>query len=210
MIDHSKKALLKDILLLFFFPVLFWASDCLFPWYFGNYHHPENRNYGIPLVMSIFLLEWLCVIYVMYILKVRNLKLTFIYYFNERRKTIIFIFIYTFVAFIIYLFAEFKLSIAMDHNRKIVQNVLGPETAPERLAWIALSFSAGFCEEFIYRGFGLATLISKGLNKWIALPLTSLAFVLIHGPGVIYNLPFFAFTFIFGFILGLLLLLFSL
>lgn len=64
--------------------------------------------------------------------------------------------------------------------RRIV-DLLTPKTRNERLAHVALCVTAGFCEEFLYRGFGILALLGLGCPAWAAVGLTSLSFALIHG-----------------------------
>lgn len=59
--------------------------------------------------------------------------------------------------------------------------LLFPNTRLERLVYVLLSLSAGFCEEFIYRGFGLLALSGIPLNIVLAVSLTSVAFTFLHG-----------------------------
>jgi membrane protease YdiL (CAAX protease family) len=60
--------------------------------------------------------------------------------------------------------------------------VIAGITAPERLfVLLVVCASAGFCEEVAYRGYALTRLGCVLPNVWIALPLTVIAFVFIHG-----------------------------
>jgi membrane protease YdiL (CAAX protease family) len=63
--------------------------------------------------------------------------------------------------------------------------VVAPVTSGERLFWIFTSCSAGFCEELIYRGFGIRALQGCNVRTWLAVVLATLAFVLMHGTSVL-------------------------
>src|SRR5262245_37125249 len=56
-------------------------------------------------------------------------------------------------------------------------------TAAERGAWVVASLSAGFCEELVYRGFGITVLRARGLSVWLAVALPTISWVLVHGVG---------------------------
>jgi hypothetical protein len=56
-------------------------------------------------------------------------------------------------------------------------------TPAQRGAWIAACLSAGFCEELVYRGFGITVLRARGLRLGPAVALPTLAWVLVHGVG---------------------------
>jgi membrane protease YdiL (CAAX protease family) len=68
--------------------------------------------------------------------------------------------------------------------------VVAPATFGERLLWIFMSVTAGFCEELIYRGFGIRALQGRNVRTWLAVGLAALAFVLMHGINVIAPVPF--------------------
>lgn len=56
-------------------------------------------------------------------------------------------------------------------------------TMVQRGAWIVASVSAGFCEEFVYRGFGITLLRDRGIPTWLAIALPTVSWVLVHGVG---------------------------
>jgi len=56
-------------------------------------------------------------------------------------------------------------------------------SAPQRAAWIGASLSAGFCEELVYRGFGITALRARGLGAVPAVALPTISWVLVHGVG---------------------------
>src|SRR5471030_1837187 len=61
-------------------------------------------------------------------------------------------------------------SAAIETGRSSL-DLLSPTTRLERLVYVLLSLSAGFCEEFIYRGFGLLALRGIPLNVVLAVSL---------------------------------------
>jgi len=58
---------------------------------------------------------------------------------------------------------------------------LAPRNASEMLLWIALSCSAGFCEEFVFRGYLLRQFSSPIHRLWLGLVASSLLFGIGHG-----------------------------
>src|SRR5262245_44199979 len=60
-----------------------------------------------------------------------------------------------------------------------------PVTMTERLFWIFVSFTAGFCEEVVYRGFSIRVLQWRNIPTWLAVGVATLAFFFIHGPAVV-------------------------
>ncbi len=58
---------------------------------------------------------------------------------------------------------------------------LMPKTTQERWAFLGVSVSAGFCEEFSYHGFLLAGLAGWLENGWWAAVVANLAFGVMHG-----------------------------
>jgi uncharacterized protein len=58
---------------------------------------------------------------------------------------------------------------------------LAPHSAVEMLLWIALSLSAGFCEETIFRGYFLRQFASPAHRIWIGVLVSSLLFGISHG-----------------------------
>ena len=58
---------------------------------------------------------------------------------------------------------------------------LAPRTGREMLLWIALSVTAGFCEEFVFRGYFLLQFSSLPAGVWLGVLGSSLLFGISHG-----------------------------
>lgn len=58
---------------------------------------------------------------------------------------------------------------------------IAPNTPLEVLLWVMLSMSAGFCEEFVFRGYLLRQFASMGAGLWIGVACSSLLFGVSHG-----------------------------
>ena len=74
-----------------------------------------------------------------------------------------------------------------------------PVMPAEKVAWVVISLTAGFCEEFVYRGFAIRALQGRGFRTWQAVCLASTAFALLHGiAGVLLFPVYFAFGLLFS------------
>jgi membrane protease YdiL (CAAX protease family) len=63
------------------------------------------------------------------------------------------------------------------------------QTLAQRLFWVFLSASAAFCEEFVYRGVGIALLRRRGFRTVSCVALTTLSWTFIHGFGALAFFP---------------------
>jgi membrane protease YdiL (CAAX protease family) len=61
----------------------------------------------------------------------------------------------------------------------IAERIL-PQSTVELLPFLALAITAGFCEEFLYRGFAMAVLTHLGSPVWLAILASSVLFGLAH------------------------------
>jgi uncharacterized protein len=75
-----------------------------------------------------------------------------------------------------------KRKIAPEQLAKQTENIrkLIPTTPAERLALIPLAFTAGFCEEFLYRGYLLNIAASATKSLWVGLLISSICFGFAH------------------------------
>lgn len=55
-----------------------------------------------------------------------------------------------------------------------------PQSAPERLPFLALAITAGCCEEFLYRGFAMAVFARAGFPIWASVVVSSVLFGAAH------------------------------
>lgn len=55
-----------------------------------------------------------------------------------------------------------------------------PQSRSELIPFLALAVTAGFCEEFLYRGFAMAVLLRGGLPVWMVVIASSILFGLAH------------------------------
>lgn len=69
---------------------------------------------------------------------------------------------------------------SLDETRRQI-GFLAPDSALEIVVWIALSATAGFCEELIFRGYLQNQFTHLLRSRWFALPVVSILFGLGHG-----------------------------
>jgi membrane protease YdiL (CAAX protease family) len=71
--------------------------------------------------------------------------------------------------------------LAQEPVYRRISSLLAPATRTERCEVVLLSLIAGFCEEFLYRGFGILALKGLGMSNGWAVLLCACSFTLIHG-----------------------------
>jgi|KBSMisStaDraftv2_1062788.scaffolds.fasta_scaffold03050_6 membrane protease YdiL (CAAX protease family) len=63
---------------------------------------------------------------------------------------------------------------------RILGSLLFPRSSTELALFVALSVTAGVCEEFLFRGFVMAALFRAGLATWLVVILSSAMFGIAH------------------------------
>jgi CAAX protease family protein len=80
----------------------------------------------------------------------------------------------------VFVAAAWGLNELLGHGNEKSVDVLLPQTGLEIVAWIATSVSAGFCEEFVFRGYVQRQLLALSQSAWIAVVLQGLVFGVMH------------------------------
>ncbi len=174
----EKKYLTVLLITLFIFPL---------SWGLGIYRIPLEgilpgieRPFFWSFVLSIFILHWTAFILIYWIThpnwaQLLNISMPF---FKKNR-------LYLLSALIL-----FSLMSALAPQYLYSGNVpaesltlgeIGPVSNWERLVFILLSLTAGICEEVVFRGYGISVLEQFLKNKALALVISSLAFMSLHG-----------------------------
>jgi hypothetical protein len=121
----------------------------------------------------------------------------------DRRKTMWFVGGYLLFALALVGFVEFALAgVGTDPDKlKALSDLsnLTPKWLPARLVFVFMGLAAGLCEELVYRGFAIASLKSRGLSQWLAIPIAAIPFVFQHG---LKSLDQFWWFFIWGLVFG--------
>lgn len=168
------------LIVLIIFPICYIGLN-LTPLSQDLFVHGNNHNY-ILFWSLIVIMHWVSFYVVYRFLRSENQTLKDIGYKLNKKQTIILISSYFALAFIAFGLTELSLNY-VEINLEALEKMPNffPRTTFQRLFFILSVFTAGFCEEIIYRGFAITKLKELGLNKWIALIPSGITFVFIHG-----------------------------
>ncbi|PID27902.1 MAG: hypothetical protein CSB55_06895 [Candidatus Cloacimonadota bacterium] len=196
---HKSK---RDLLIvLIVFPLIYFMYS-LSPWS-KELFVKGNDDLFIPFWSGIIILHWLSVFIIKIFLNQENKTFRDIgFMLNAKKNLILVISYFTFSLFVFGFTEQFLQHISIDE--KILSGLLNffPKTTSQRLLFILTVFSAGFCEEIIYRGYAITKLTELKMNKWAALIPAGIAFVFTHGIVTVTGLGQFFFYFIPALIFG--------
>lgn len=196
--DKSKRNLL---IVLIGFPLIYFVYS-LTPWS-NELFVKGNSNLFIPFWSGIIVLHWLSVFVVKAFLKQENRTFRDIGYGLNTKKTIILVLSYLTVALLVLGFTEWSLKyVSIDENKLAGLSNFFPKTTSQRIFFIITVFTAGFCEEIVYRGYAITKLTDIRINKWLAIIPAGIAFVLTHGIIAVTSFSQFFFYFAFALIFG--------
>ncbi len=201
---ETRKVKTWHIVAMFLFPALYFLN-AMTPWgqeLWGRGNRDSYATYWI----STMALHWLSVILVLYFLKKDGISLRNIGLGLCKKGSLIVIGALVAVALGIFFFTE-SAAPAKSAVDMGWMSMFYPLDTRERLLWIFCCFSAGFCEELVYRGYNISMLAFKGVNKWLALLLAAFPFILIHSFAPIYSGYMFGMYFSAAIIFGLIYLL---
>ena len=174
------------ILVLVGFPS-FYIANSLLPWSTGLLRRHDHAFF-LQFWTSIAILHWSSVALAVVFLKRSGRRLAEIGLDLSRLRTTMMVGIPVMVGVALIVFHE--ASGATPGASSEPPAVVSPATIGERVFWIFMSLTAGFCEELIYRGFGIRVLQGRNIRTWLAVGLATLAFVLMHGVNVLRTSPF--------------------
>lgn len=201
---ETKKITTWHLFLTFLFPVFYFLL-AMTPWgveLFGK----GNRDFYVLYWIGVMVLHWISAGLVFWFLKRDGLSLKDLDFGIRKKGAIILVCSFLAFALLIFFFVE-----SMSPDQTAVQagvlTAFYPVTTNERLLWILCCFTAGFCEELVYRGYNISMLRFKGVNKWLALFIAAFPFVFIHSFAAISSVTMFATYFVAALIFGLLYLL---
>jgi len=157
----------------------------------------DNRMFTYVATM---VFQWGLVAFMYLVLKLERMKMTDIGFggFTIRNFNIGAIFLVSSI-FITYLITFGLDAIGLKVNREL--DFILPKTPGERLTWVFLSFTAGFCEEAIYRGYVISRLQLVTGGWVLGAVVSSLSFGLLHSYQGVGNIALIS---IYGFLLSLL------
>jgi uncharacterized protein len=185
------------VLVLVGFPAVYVANS-LAPWSLGLFVHRDHGFYW-SLWPSVAIIHWTTLGATLLLIRRMGWRLSDIGLRLSVRSVALMLAVPVIVgAVVILLRQSMGAGEASTSLRKIMYP--GPVLA-EQLLWVFMSFSAGFCEEVIYRGFGITALRGRGNATWVAVVLTTTAFVFVHGIAGLFLFPgYFAAGLLFAFV----------
>ena len=196
--DKSKRNL---IIVLIGCPLIYFVYS-LTPWA-NELFVKGNSNLFIPFWIGIIVLHWVSVFVVKAFLNQENRTFRDIGYGLNTKKTIILVLSYLAVALLVLGFTEWSLKyVSIDENKLAGLSNFFPKTTPQRILFIITVFTAGFCEEIVYRGYAITKLMDIRINKWLAILPAGIAFVLTHGIVAVTSYGQFFFYFAFAVVFG--------
>ena len=149
--DKSKRDLL---IVLVGFPLIYFTYS-LTPWA-KELFEKGNNDLFIPFWSGIIVLHWISVFVVKAFLKQENRTFRDIGYGLNTKKTIILLLSYLTVALLVLGFTEWSLKyVTIDEDKLAGLSNFFPKTTPQRIFYIITVFTAGFCEEIVYRGYAI-------------------------------------------------------
>ncbi|HSE40253.1 MAG TPA: CPBP family intramembrane glutamic endopeptidase, partial [Acidobacteriota bacterium] len=170
-----------------------YIANSLMPWSIGLLQRHDHSFY-FPFWSSTSILHWGSVALIVFLLKRVGGRLADIGLDLSPIKAAAMIGIPLVVGLLLTLMQE---TAAANHSPPSVSSAVLPASLGERLFWIFMSFTAGFCEELIYRGFSIHMLQRHKVRTWLAVVLATLAFFFMHGISAI-ALPHFLTIYIAG------------
>jgi len=146
-----------------------------------------DHAYYLPFLVSIMLLHWLSVAVAWRVARAHGYDLSGLGLVTSPRRALV-------VGAVLVLVAGLgvatrELYPAQEPLLRIPPAGLHLDGWVERAWWVPFSFTAAFCEEFVYRGFGITALRSRGHPSWRAVALASTSWCLVHGLGGVLLFP---------------------
>ncbi|GEM_PF-3851214 len=128
----------------------------------------------VPLII----LHWISLVVTLVFLRANRLDLSAIGYNNDLKKSMI-VLTSLFLVGLLFYFLKANTTLSLE---TISNGLFSPtlSTSGELISWIFISINAAFCEEIVYRGFGITSLKSLGLNRFLYLVLPIVSWILIH------------------------------
>ncbi len=195
----EKKHVIVLVISLLIIPLVegFSLLNIMLRYVLADFVRPEYWSF----VISILLLHWLSFVLIYQVTKPHTapyLGIDMVYL----KKKKVYLASAVLVIVLLALFAPDYLYGSTFPDESITLGFLGPISSVERVGFVILSITAGICEEVIFRGYGISVLERLLKNKKMALILSSLSFMSLHGLASV-PWPFLVQYFIIGLILGL-------
>ena len=168
--------MLRYLLILILFPALYLINSS-FSWFESNGPYDFFGFWSVVIV-----LHWATLYFIYKILYKEGFTFGEVGYKLSKSHTIKLIMAFIAIALLLFGIVEWSiLQVTIDENKLAEIPGFMPTTTGQRIFFILVVFSAGMCEEIIYRGYAISRGIELGLNKWVAIFIAALSFVFIHG-----------------------------
>lgn len=137
----------------------------------------SSDEFFVAAWLSIVILHWtgLSIVYVF--IKANKIKPVDLGYSLSTMQTLIFISALVIIG-ALFVILKSQTNYGFHNVMKSLSPVL--HSKGEYWAWVFLSINAGFCEEIVYRGFGINSLKAFGLPRLVYFPLPIVSWILIH------------------------------
>jgi membrane protease YdiL (CAAX protease family) len=175
-----------QVLLVFLGLPVIYVTNSFLPWSVGLFAH-RDRDWYLPYLGSVAVLHWASTALVISFTWRAGGQLEDIGLDVSGRKLAMMAGLPVVVGAVFILFRENWLA----SRETATLPMIFPTTLGERVVWVFMSLTAGFCEELVYRGFGLRVLLGRGMHTWLAVLLTTLAYVLVHDLSGVFLFPLF-------------------
>jgi membrane protease YdiL (CAAX protease family) len=166
-------------------PAIYMANSLL-PWSIGLFQRHEHAFFS-PFWTSIAVLHWGSVALVVVLLKRAGGRLADIGLDLSFPRVTAMVAVPLVVGLALIVLREAS---GANHRLPAERSAVLPATLGEGLFWIFISLTAAFCEELIYRGFGIRMLQGRNVRTWLAVGVATLAFFSMHGVWALALSPF--------------------
>ena len=174
------------LLLLVGFPALYVANS-LTPWSVGFFGE-HDRRYYLPFWASVAVLHWTSLVLAAVFINRAGGQMSEIGFKLRSRGTVAVVGFIVGVGVVLILIRQ---AWPASTGASPDWHVFYPATLTERAFWVFMCLTAGFCEEFVYRGYGIRVLQLRGLRTWKAVALATTSFVFVHGLAGVFLFPFY-------------------
>lgn len=157
------------------FPVIY-AINSFLPWSIGLFTY-HDRTWYLPYFGSLALLHWTSALLVFCFLKRASSQVDAIGLSLSAQKLATMFGIPLAAGAMLILYR----GLWSGHDEPILaRQVILPTTLGERIIWVLIGMTAGFCEEVVYRGFAIRVLQGREMPTWLAVLMATLAYVFVH------------------------------
>lgn len=165
----------------------------------------HNRDYFTAFFSSTLLLHWVSFGLMWYLLRREGFGLKDVGFSITPKRAAAYLGIFFGVAILMFIYVKMSMGVGELNEHRLGQlSPFYPVTDGQRVLWIFAALTAGVCEEVIYRGFCINMLKNRGVNRWLAVLIAAIPFILIHGLAGVLSFQSFLFYFLGALFFGVL------